>query len=126
PDAPCLDAATGGPTRLHRTFAGPHTTVLGFGPASAAVLREVAVAYGNADVRTCRVYAPHEDRGTPPPGSLVDDQGHAATAYATALVVVRPDHHVGAVSSADDPGPVREYLRRLYGAPGTVDVTRQG
>ncbi|MCR8944232.1 FAD-dependent oxidoreductase [Streptomyces sp. OUCMDZ-4982] len=126
PDAPCLDAATGGPTRLHRTFAGPHTTVLGFGPASAAVLREVAVAYGNADVRTCRVYAPHEDRGTPPPGFLVDHQGHAATAYATALVVVRPDHHVGAVASADDPGPVREYLRRLYGAPGTVDVTRQG
>ncbi|MFD3957198.1 MULTISPECIES: FAD-dependent monooxygenase [Streptomyces] len=126
PDAPCQDAATGGPTRLHRTFAGPHTTVLGFGPASAAVLREVAVAYGNADVRTCRVYAPHEDRGTPPPGSLVDDRGHAATAYATALVVVRPDHHVGAVASADDPAPVREYLRRLYGAPGTVDVTRQG
>lgn len=55
PDAPCLDAATGGTTHLHRTFAGPHTTVLGFGPASAAVLREVAVAYGNADVRTCRV-----------------------------------------------------------------------
>ncbi|MFJ4825200.1 FAD-dependent oxidoreductase [Streptomyces bacillaris] len=126
PDTPCRDAGTGGPTRLHRTFAGPHTTVLGFGPASAAVLREVAVAYGNADVRTCRVYAPHEDLGTPPPGSLVDHQGHAATAYATALAVVRPDHHVGAVASADDPAPVREYLRRLYGAPGTVDVARQG
>ncbi|WP_420877732.1 hypothetical protein [Streptomyces cavourensis] len=40
--------------------------------------------------------------------------------------MVRPDHHVGAVASADDPGPVREYLRRPYGAPGTVDVTRQG
>ena len=126
PDAPCQDAATGGPTRLHRTLAGPHTTVLGFGPESAAVLREVAVAYGNAGIRTCRVYASHEDRGTPPPGSLVDHQGHAAAAYATALVVVRPDHHVGAVASADDPAPVRKYLRRLYGAPGTVDVTRQG
>lgn len=126
PDAPCQDADTGEPTRLHRAFAGPHTTVLGFGPASAAALREVASAYGNAHVRTCRVYAPHEDRGTAPPGSLVDGQGHAAAAYAAALVVVRPDHHVGAVASADDPAPVREYLRRLHGAPGTVDAARQG
>ncbi|MFJ8842613.1 FAD-dependent oxidoreductase [Streptomyces cyaneofuscatus] len=127
PDAPCRDAATGERTHLYGTFAGPHTTVLGFGPASAAVLREVA-AYG-AGVRACRVHAAHEDPGTAEPGSLIDDQGHAAAAYGigaagSGLVVVRPDHHVGVVAPAGDPGSVREYLRRLHGAPGMVDAVR--
>ncbi|MGA4999051.1 FAD-dependent oxidoreductase [Streptomyces arboris] len=127
PDAPCRDAATGERSHLYGAFAGPHTTVLGFGPASAAVLREVA-AYGSR-VRACRVYAAHEDHGTAEPGSLIDDQGHAAAAYGigaggSGLVVVRPDHHVGVVAPAGDPGSVREYLRRLHGAPGMVDAVR--
>ncbi|MGW1221201.1 FAD-dependent monooxygenase [Streptomyces californicus] len=63
PDAPCTEAATGAGTRLHRVFAGPRTTVLGFGPGSAAVLDEVAATYGGTGVRTCRVYAADEDRG---------------------------------------------------------------
>ncbi|MFD5200917.1 FAD-dependent monooxygenase [Streptomyces sp. NPDC058375] len=160
PDAPCADAATGARTRLHRVFAGPRTTVLGFGPGSAAVLREVADAYGDAGVRTCRVYAAHEDRtredrahedrthedrshehrAGAAPGSVVDDAGHAAAAYGTGasgatgagtVVVVRPDHHVGVVASADDARSVREYLRRLHGSerppersPGMVDAVR--
>ncbi|MFI7238135.1 FAD-dependent oxidoreductase [Streptomyces cyaneofuscatus] len=135
PDAPCRDAATGQRTHLYRTFAGPHTTVLGFGTASAAVLREVA-AYG-AGVRACRVYAAHEDHGTAQPGAViadvvagvVDDQGHAAAAYGigaggSGLVVIRPDHHVGVVVPAGAPGSVREYLRRPHGAPGMVDAVR--
>ncbi|CAD5957708.1 MULTISPECIES: FAD-dependent oxidoreductase [unclassified Streptomyces] len=130
PDAPCRDAATGERTHLYGTFAGPHTTVLGFGPASAAVLREVAATYGEGPgVRACRVYAADEDHGTAEPGSLIDDQGHAAAAYGfgaggSGLVVIRPDHHVGIVAPAGDPGPVREYLRRLHGAPGMVDAVR--
>ncbi|MFF3992227.1 FAD-dependent oxidoreductase [Streptomyces cyaneofuscatus] len=130
PDAPCRDAATGERTHLYGTFAGPHTTVLGFGPASAAVLREVAATYGKGPgVRACRVYAAHEDHGTAEPGSLIDDQGHAAAAYGigaggSGLVVVRPDHHVGIVAPAGDPGSVREYLRRLHGVPGMVDAVR--
>ncbi|MEV7844125.1 FAD-dependent oxidoreductase [Streptomyces cyaneofuscatus] len=130
PDAPCRDAATGERTHLYGTFAGPHTTVLGFGPASAAVLREVAAAYGEGPgVRACRVYAADEDHGTAEPGSLIDDQGHAAAAYGfgaggSGLVVIRPDHHVGIVAPAGDPGSVREYLRRLHGAPGMVDAVR--
>ncbi|MFD4272890.1 FAD-dependent oxidoreductase [Streptomyces cyaneofuscatus] len=130
PDAPCRDAATGEHTHLYGTFAGPHTTVLGFGPASAAVLREVAATYGEGPgVRACRVYAAHEDPGTAEPGSLIDDQGHAAAAYGigaggSGLVAIRPDHHVGIAAPAGDPGSVREYLRQLHGAPGMVDAVR--
>ncbi|MFD5986648.1 FAD-dependent oxidoreductase [Streptomyces cyaneofuscatus] len=130
PDAPSLDAATGERTHLYGIFAGTHTTVLGFGPASAAVLREVAATYGEGPgVRACRVYAAHEDPGTAEPGALIDDQGHAAAAYGigaggSGLVVVRPDHHVGVVAAVGDPGSVREYLRRLHGAPGMVDAVR--
>ncbi len=140
PDAPCADATTGSRTRLHRVFAGPRTTVLGFGPGSAAVLRGAADAYGDAGVRICRVYAAHEDRAGAEPGAVVDDAGHAAAAYGTeasgrtgtgTVVVVRPDHHVGVVAPADDARSVREYLRRLHGtgrsaerAPGMVDAVR--
>ncbi|MFD0041712.1 FAD-dependent monooxygenase [Streptomyces anulatus] len=141
PDAPCADAATGERTRLHRVFAGPRTTVLGFGPGSAAVLRETADAYGgDAGVRVCRVYAAHEDRAGAEPGAVVDDEGHAAAAYGTGasgvtgagtVVVVRPDHHVGVLAPADDARSVREYLRRLHGtgrsaerSPGMVDAVR--
>jgi 2-polyprenyl-6-methoxyphenol hydroxylase-like FAD-dependent oxidoreductase len=138
PDAPCADAATGVRTRLHRVFAGPRTTVLGFGPGSAAVLREVADAFGAAGVRICRVYAAHEGRAGAGPGAVVDDAGHAAAAYGTGasggtgtgtVVVVRPDHHVGVLTPADDARSVREYLRRLHGtgrsaerSPSMVDA----
>ncbi|MGW1296751.1 FAD-dependent monooxygenase [Streptomyces sp. NPDC002533] len=136
PDAPCVDAVTGDRTRLHRVFAGPRTTVLGFGPGSAAVLREVAATYGDAGVRTCRVYAAHEDRAMPDPGAaVVDDAGHAAAVYGTGasdgtstgagtgtgtgtgtVVVVRPDHHVGLYAPVDDARSVHAYLHRLHGA----------
>ncbi|MFJ1801256.1 FAD-dependent monooxygenase [Streptomyces sp. NPDC088180] len=135
PDAPCADAATGARTRLHRVLAGPGTTVLGFGPGSAAVLREAAEVFGDAGVRSCRVYAAHEDRaGAAEPGAVVDHAGHAAAAYGTGasgrtgtgtVVVVRPDHHVGAVAPADDDArSVREYLRRLHGTGGTGGTVR--
>ncbi|MFH8881393.1 FAD-dependent monooxygenase [Streptomyces californicus] len=75
PDAPCADAATGAGTRLHRVFAGPRTTVLGFGPGSAAVLDEVAETYGGTGVRTCRVYAADEDRGGRQGGGPREDRG---------------------------------------------------
>lgn len=120
PDAPCADAATGVRTRLHRVFAGPRTTVLGFGPGSAAVLRGTADAYCGGGVRVCRVYAAHEDRAGAEPGAVVDDAGHASAAYGTGasgdtgagtVVVVRPDHHVGVLAPAGDARSVREYLQ---------------
>ncbi|NEC20247.1 monooxygenase, partial [Streptomyces parvus] len=134
---------------------GPRTTVLGFGPGSAAVLREVAAAYGDAGVRTCRVYAPYESGARSGPGTaVVDDEGHAAAAYGTGafgdrdtgtgtdtdtdtdtgtVVVVRPDHHLGLSAPADDARSVHAYLRRLHGAgrprngsPALVDAARKG
>ncbi|SCG08473.1 hypothetical protein GA0115255_1240512 [Streptomyces sp. Ncost-T6T-2b] len=149
PDAPCVDAVTGVRTRLHRVFAGPRTTVLGFGPGSATVLREVAAAYGDAGVRTCRVYAPYESGARYGPGTaVVDDEGHAAAAYGTGafgdtgtgtgtdtgtVIVVRPDHHLGLSAPADDARSVHAYLRRLHGAgrprngsPALVDAARKG
>ncbi|WP_093440733.1 FAD-dependent monooxygenase [Streptomyces sp. Cmuel-A718b] len=143
PDAPCVDSATGARTRLHRVLAGPRTTVLGFGPGSAAVLREVAAAYGDTGVRTCRVYAPYEGGARSGPGTaVVDDEGHAAAAYGTeafsdtdtgTVIVVRPDHHLGLSAPADDAGSVHAYLRRLHGAgrprngsPALVDAARKG
>ncbi|PVC82949.1 FAD-dependent monooxygenase [Streptomyces sp. CS131] len=143
PDAPCVDSATGARTRLHRVLAGPRTTVLGFGPGSAAVLREVAAAYGDTGVRTCRVYAPYEGGARSGPGTaVVDDEGHAAAAYGTeafssthtgTVIVVRPDHHLGLSAPADDAGSVHAYLRRLHGAgrprngsPALVDAAPKG
>ncbi|MEU4069294.1 hypothetical protein [Streptomyces parvus] len=119
------------------------TTVLGFGPGSAAVLREVAAAYGDTGVRTCRVYAPYEGGARSGPGTaVVDDEGHAAAAYGTeafsnthtgTVIVVRPDHHLGLSAPADDAGSVHAYLRRLHGAgrprngsPALVDAARKG
>ncbi|MER5987174.1 FAD-dependent monooxygenase [Streptomyces sp. NPDC001787] len=133
PDAPCLDAATGAPTSLFRTFAGPHLTVLGFGPGSARALRETAAAYGDAGtVRTCRVYGADEVPGDGAAG-VIDDRGHARAAYGTGgadtVVVIRPDNHVGIVAPADAVRPVREYLGRLHrpdGAVGMVDAVGQG
>ncbi|MBK3547644.1 MULTISPECIES: FAD-dependent monooxygenase [unclassified Streptomyces] len=133
PDAPCVDAATGARTRLHRVFAGPRTTVLGFGPGSAAVLREVAAGYGDAGVRTCRVYAAHEDRATSAPGeAVVDEEGHATAAYGrgasdgtgtgtSTVVVVRPDHHLGLSAPAADARSVHAYLHRLHGAARSAE-----
>ncbi|MFE9047711.1 FAD-dependent monooxygenase [Streptomyces rubiginosohelvolus] len=133
PDAPCVDAVTGARTRLHRVFAGPRTTVLGFGPGSAAALREVAAAYGDAGVRICRVYAAHEDRAASAPGeAVVDDEGHAAAAYGrgasdgtgtgtSTVVVVRPDHHLGLSAPAADTRSVHAYLHRLHGAARSAE-----
>ncbi|MBD3547886.1 FAD-dependent monooxygenase [Streptomyces sp. JV180] len=128
PDAPCTEAATGAATRLHRVFAGPRTTVLGFGPGSAAVLDEVAATYGGTGVRTCRVYAADEDRGEnrageqsqeqgeeqsadrregrtgaeagPPGCAVIDAEGHAAAAYGTGASARAQASAGGAASGA--------------------------
>ena len=107
PDAPCRDAATGAPTRLFEVFAGPHFTLLGFGAGAAAALREVAAKHGDT-VRTCPVGAGSE--------GLLDDGGHARSAYGTAgdaLVLVRPDDYVGLVAPAAEARAVLDYLDGL-------------
>ncbi|WSJ36932.1 FAD-dependent monooxygenase [Streptomyces sp. NBC_01321] len=110
PDAPCRDAATGAPTRLFEAFAGPHFTLLGFGPGTADTLRATEAAYGDA-VRAYGV-----DAGGP--ADLADEAGHARTAYgiepgADTLVLVRPDNHVALISPAADSQAVGTYMDRL-------------
>ena len=123
PDAPCHEAASGTPTRLFRTFAGPHFTVLGFGAGSEPALREAASAHGDA-VRACRVLGPgatESERAGAGPHALHDRQGLARAAYGIdgdAVVVIRPDGHLGLISGADDPRAVRRYLAALDGPGG--------
>lgn len=107
PDAPCRDAATGAPTRLFEVFAGPHFTLLGFGPGTAGALRETVEKHGDV-VRAYSV-----DAG---PGGLLDDQGHARSAYGTtedSLVLIRPDDYVGLTAPADGARAVLDYLDGL-------------
>ncbi len=107
PDAPCRAAADGAPVRLFETFAGPHFTLLGFGPASVPVLREVVEEFGEL-VRACPV-----DAG---PQGLADHAGHARAAYGVtgdSLVLVRPDNHLALTAPATDGREVLDYLRYL-------------
>ncbi|MDF6019459.1 FAD-dependent monooxygenase [Streptomyces sp. JH34] len=136
PDAPCTDAGTGTPTRLFRVLAGPHITVLGFGPGTEHVLREAAAAHDGI-VRAFRVYDAGTAPASPLPGALHDRDGHARTAYGVTgdtVVVIRPDNHVGLIADAEDHGAALRYLAvldrareadRMCGA-GMVDGTRKG
>ncbi|MFF9568312.1 FAD-dependent monooxygenase [Streptomyces sp. NPDC014685] len=117
PDAPCRATATGEPVRLFEAFAGPHFTLLGFGPDTADALRAVEAAYGD----TVRAYGV----GAGAPRDLTDDAGHARTAYGVgpgtgALVLVRPDNHVGLIAPARGSGAVGDYLDRLAGTAGAA------
>ncbi|MFF8913533.1 FAD-dependent monooxygenase [Streptomyces sp. NPDC015032] len=110
PDAPCHDAGTGAPVRLFEAFAGPHFTLLGFGPGTADALRATEAAYGDA----VRVYGVGADG----PAGLTDEAGHARTAYGIepgtdTLVLVRPDNHVGLIAPAADSRAVGAYLDHL-------------
>lgn len=129
PDAPCRDAATGAPRRLFEAFAGPHFTLLGFGAGTAQTLEEATAAHGDE----LRAYA--VDDGTPPaptddnkgkgnnsrghghaPDRLTDEGGTARASYGIepdedALVLVRPDNHVGLIVPAEDRRAVEDYLK---------------
>jgi 2-polyprenyl-6-methoxyphenol hydroxylase-like FAD-dependent oxidoreductase len=96
PDASCRDAATGATVRLFDLFRGPHLTLLGFGQRTAAAL----AGAGSELVKPYLIG----------PGGLLDDGGHVAHAYGEdALVLVRPDGHVGLVAGPDDARAVAEY-----------------
>ena len=100
PDAPLRDAVTGSPIRLFDLFRGPHFTLLGLGERSAPVL-------GDVETDIVKPYLVG-------PGGLLDDDGHAAQAYGTdALILVRPDGHIGLVAHPTETGRVAEYLRSL-------------
>ncbi|WP_329584351.1 FAD-dependent monooxygenase [Kitasatospora sp. NBC_01250] len=112
PDAPCRDAATGAPVRLFELFAGPHFTLLGFGPGAARALRETAAEHGSDSLRAYQVAdGPHG-----PAGQVLDEHGLARSAYGItedALVLVRPDSHVALIAPAGDTRAAADYLDRL-------------
>ncbi len=100
PDAPLRDPVTGSPTRLFDLFRGPHFTLLGLGERCAAAL-------GNVQTDIVKPYLVG-------PGGLFDDDGHTAHAYGTdALILVRPDGHIGLVAHPTETETVAEYLRSL-------------
>ncbi|WP_326651769.1 MULTISPECIES: FAD-dependent monooxygenase [unclassified Streptomyces] len=106
PDAPCTDP-TGNRIRLFQLFTGPHFTLLGFGPATSAALREVANKYGDL-VRTHII-------GTEA-SALRDTDGHARRAYGIdgdALVLVRPDNHIALVAEGADNQATLAFLDTL-------------
>ncbi|WP_327369262.1 FAD-dependent monooxygenase [Streptomyces sp. NBC_01217] len=110
PDAPCRDTATGAPKRLFEAFAGPHFTLLGFGPGTADALRAAEAAYAGT-VRTYGVDAGARH-------GLTDEAAHARTAYGIekgtdTLVLVRPDNHVALIAPAADGRTVLNYLSHL-------------
>ena len=106
PDAPLRDAATGRPTRLFDLFRGPHFTLLGLGERCAPLLED-AVLDG---AMVGGIVHPYHVG----PGGLVDDGGHVAHAYgADALILIRPDGHIGLVAQPTQTASVAEYLRSL-------------
>ncbi|MEU3462058.1 FAD-dependent monooxygenase [Streptomyces sp. NPDC006733] len=108
PDAPLRDA-DGAAVRLFEIFAGTHFTLLGFGPGSAAALRESTERHGDS-VWSYLI--------GPGPGGLDDFAGHAAREYGVtgdALVLVRPDGHIALTAPAGDVRAVDDYLDSLRG-----------
>ncbi|MFE3659172.1 FAD-dependent monooxygenase [Streptomyces sp. NPDC059165] len=109
PDALATDGS-GRPVRLHELLAEPRFTLLGFGPAVATALRDVAASYGD-------VVSTHALHPAPARAGVAADED-ASRVYGIdgkALVLVRPDMHVALVAPGDDPGPVRAYLDGLRG-----------
>ncbi|MFJ1934567.1 FAD-dependent monooxygenase [Kitasatospora sp. NPDC088160] len=95
PDAPCA-TADGAPTRLFDLFRGPHATLL---------------AFGEHPALTALPDLPGVHRA-----GVLDPGGHARRAYGIdgdAVVLVRPDGHVGLTAGAVDPAALTAHLRDL-------------
>ncbi|WP_437514865.1 FAD-dependent oxidoreductase [Sorangium sp. So ce1099] len=111
PDAPCQDHE-GAPVRLFDVFRGPHFTLLAFGAAHADTVARVNVQHRPA-VRARAVVRPGEPAAQ---RSLVDTGGHARAGYdvdGDALVLVRPDGHIGWLAVPGTAGQLDDYLRPL-------------
>ncbi|GAA2499426.1 FAD-dependent monooxygenase [Nocardia seriolae] len=92
PDAPLTDA-NGKSVRLFELFAGPHATLLLFGPGTEPT-GPIPV-----DTRIVRLVAAEFASGD---GELADSGGHARRAYGASdgtRILVRPDGYVGSIGS---------------------------
>ncbi|MDA3649406.1 FAD-dependent oxidoreductase [Saccharopolyspora indica] len=94
PDSPCPGSVDGA-TTLFDAFRGPHLTLIGVGPTTAAALETVSDQHG--DVHTVLLTEHPEAYAGP------DDR----------LVLVRPDGYIGLVAPADDARAVLDYLAAL-------------
>ncbi|GAB2515993.1 FAD-dependent monooxygenase [Nocardia heshunensis] len=93
PDAPLIDA-NGKTVRLFELFAGPHATLLLFGPDTDDSVPSIAV-----DTKVVRILVPGSESAS---GEYSDADGHALHAYSAAdgsRVLVRPDGYVGFIGS---------------------------
>ncbi|MFF3458974.1 FAD-dependent oxidoreductase [Streptomyces sp. NPDC002730] len=112
PDAPCTDRM-GNRIRLFQLFAGPHFTLIGFGTAAPAALREVMDKHGDL----VRAHAIGAERS-----GLRDTDGHARRAYGIggdALVLVRPDNHIALITEGSDSHAALAFLDGLRSQPGS-------
>ena len=117
PDAPG-SGPQGEPVRLFELFAGPHTTLLAFGPEAARSAEGLA---GRDGLRTVAVLAPDAPDAVPDDLYVFTDAGsHARAAYGAdaGMLLIRPDGYLGL---ALDPGAraadrIRDYLTALSAA----------
>mgnify|MGYP002622809775 CR=1 FL=1 len=115
PDAP-VTTPDGRPVRLFDLFRGPHWTLLGFGAAHTPAVAALNERFGPA-LRAYTVVRPGEQAGE---HAVVDADGHARTGYdvtGDALVLIRPDGHIGLVAGPGTVEQVAEYWAALHGAP---------
>jgi 2-polyprenyl-6-methoxyphenol hydroxylase-like FAD-dependent oxidoreductase len=123
PDAPCEDPVTGEQVRLFDLYRGPHWTLLGFGPAGAAVVAGLDFPAG-LDLRAHAVLQPADVVEPVGPRTVIDRLGHAhgvLEVAGDALVLVRPDNHVGLLARPADVGALDAYFDLLQATDVVID-----
>ncbi|MEU6586497.1 FAD-dependent monooxygenase [Nocardia sp. NPDC046763] len=116
PDAPCLDSSTGETTTLFDVYRGHHWTLLGFGPQGAELINNCQVPEF-IDVRTRSILKQRVLDGVH--AALADTKGHAHDAFAVtdnAIVLIRPDNHIGMIARSADMTALNNYFGRLQRA----------
>ena len=127
PDAPG-HGSDGAPVRLFELFAGPHATLLAFGPRAAKLAADLA-GPGSPQAERLRVVAVLAPDERVPAGvyPFADTGGHARRGYgpaegrpADSLVLVRPDGYLGLALDADGTAVTRlhDYLARISAPAG--------
>jgi hypothetical protein len=109
--------------RLFDLYRGPHWTLLGFGPAGAGVVAGLDVPVG-LDLRAYAVLRPADLLEPVPPGTVIDRLGHAHGVLDVehdALVLVRPDNHVGFLARPADVAALDAYFDLLQSPDVVID-----